>query len=391
MIKAATVSSFHDDALEAGRVAAEELLDELGAQPEVVLLFASARHDTARVVEGLHRRLDAGVRVVGCSTYAEIGAEEGMSGSVTAMGMRLGVVEHRAFKVADLGADPYAGGLALGAEVSAFGPSILILLADGLVNTDRLILGLQEVLGQEMPIVGGMAGDDARFVRTFQILDREVMSGGAVALALKGQVEMVTGARSGWLPIGATRRCNRVVDGNVVLEMDGRPALELYKEYLGARWKEMPGVGSEYPVGIVGGLGVNRPGAQRLEGDEAILLLRSVKAVDEARQAIVFGGDIPEGAEVRMTRATREDIIRGADALGARLTAAMPAPSLALFFNCGGRKLVLGPRYNDELKATFARLPGVPKIGFYSFGEFSPVNGVTMHHDETFTMALIRG
>ncbi|HSN98141.1 MAG TPA: FIST N-terminal domain-containing protein [Candidatus Nanopelagicales bacterium] len=387
MIKAASVSSVHEGSLEAGKIAAEELLAELGGQPDVVLAFVSARYDQAQVVEGLYRKLDARTRLVGCSSFAEINDEEGLSGSVAVMGMRLGGVAHESFLVRELGGREREGGRDLGAAAKAFGPNLLILLADGLVNTDQLLLGIQDELGPTFPIVGGMAIDEAKFERAFQIRDREVISGGAVALALRGQVELLSGAKSGWAPIGAARRCTKVEDGNVVLEIDGRPALSLYQDYLGPRAQEMPGVSTEFPIGIVGGLA----GTQRMQDDEAILLLRSVKAVDESRQALIFGGDIPEGAIVRMTRATRADVIRGANELGEKLSASMPEPSLALFFNCGGRKMVLGPRYNEELKETFARLRGVPKIGFYSAGEFSPVGGVTMHHDETFTMALIKG
>jgi hypothetical protein len=387
MMKAASVSSVHESALSAGKIAAEELLAALGGQPDVALAFVSARYDQAKVVEGLYERLDARARLVGCSSYAEINDEEGLSGSVALMGIRTGGVQHASFLVRDLAGREREGGRELGAGARAFGPSLLILLADGLVNTDQLLLGMQDELGPTFPIVGGMSIDEAKFERTTQIRDREVISGGAVALGLKGQVELLSGARSGWTPIGAARRCTRVEGGNVVLELDGRPALSLYKDYLGPRAEEMPGVSIEYPIGIVGGLA----GTQRLDDDEAILLLRSVKGVDEARQALIFGGDIPEGAEVRMTRGTRAEVIRGASELGERLCAAMPDPSLALFFNCGGRKMVLGSRYTEELRDTFSRLRGVPKIGFYSAGEFSPVGGVTMHHDETFTMALIKG
>lgn len=386
MIQAASVSSAHESSLEAGKIAAEELLDQLGAQPDVALAFISAHYNQAEVVEGLYRKLDPEVRLVGCSSYAEINDEEGLSHSVALMGMRMGAVGYEPLLVRDLAGRERDGGRELGEAARSFGASLLILLADGLVNTDQLLLGLQDVLGSTFPIVGGMAIDEARFEQAFQIRDREVISGGAVALAFKGEVELLAGAKSGWTPIGATRRCTRVEGGNVVVEIDGKPALSLYRDYLGERASEMPGVSIDFPIGVVGGLA----GTQRME-DEAILLLRSVKGVDEARQALIFGGDIPEGAEVRMTRATRQEVIRGANELGAKLCAAMPEPSLALFFNCGGRKMVLGPRYNEELKETFARLEGVPKIGFYSAGEFSPVGGVTMHHDETFTMALLRG
>ena len=387
MIEAKTVSIQHDDGREAGALAWGELSDVLGKAPDFVLLFVAGHLDAREVMEGFGRDLPARTRVVGCSTFAEIGEEGGLTRSVTAMGLCLGGgVEAEGFLVEDLAGREQEAGRGLAEQAKAFGPKLLVLLADGLVNTDRLVQGMQDVLGRTFPIVGGMAIDDGRFERAYEILDRRVISGGAVALGLRGPVELVAGAKSGWVPIGATHTCTRVENGNVVLEIDGRPALDLYLEYLGPRAGEMPSVSADFPIGIVGGL----EGVRRAEG-EAIALLRSVKGVDEARRALVFGGDIPEGAKIRMTRATRDDVIRGANEVGAKLVSSIPNPSLALFFDCGGRKMVLGPRYREELRETFARLPGVPKVGFYCAGEFSPVDGVTMHHDETFTMALIRG
>ena len=387
MIEAKTVSIQHDDAEEAGALVWESFFDVLGKAPDFVLLFVAGHLDARVVMEGFGRDLPARTRVVGCSTFAEIGEEGGLTRSVTAMGLCLGGgVEAEGFLVENLAGREREAGRGLAEQTKAFGPKLLVLLADGLVNTDRLVEGMQDVLGRTFPIVGGMAIDDGRFERAYEILDRRVISGGAVALGLRGPVELVAGAKSGWVPIGSTHTCTRVENGNVVLEIDGRPALDLYLEYLGPRAGEMPSVSADFPIGIVGGL----EGVRRAEG-EAIALLRSVKGVDEARRALVFGGDIPEGAKIRMTRATRDDVIRGANEVGAKLVASMPNPSLALFFDCGGRKMVLGPRYREELRETFARLPGVPKVGFYCAGEFSPVDGVTMHHDETFTMALLRG
>ncbi|HMY19815.1 MAG TPA: FIST C-terminal domain-containing protein, partial [Polyangium sp.] len=107
------------------------------------------------------------------------------------------------------------------------------------------------------------------------------------------------------------------------------------------------------------------------------------------RRAIVFGGDLPEGAEIRMTTATKTDVISGADDASARALTNLPRASIALVFDCMARKVLLGPRYREELNRTFEQLGDIPRIGFYTYGELSPVQGVTMHHDETFTIALI--
>ncbi|MCC6557740.1 MAG: FIST C-terminal domain-containing protein [Polyangiaceae bacterium] len=386
MIRAATVSIVHDDARTAGRQAAQELVLELGGPPDAVVLFASARYAQAEVLAGLSGELPASTRIVGCSSYAEINAEEALTGSVTAMGLALQGIDCEAFKVGG-GAESFAAGRELGAQVKAFGASLLLLFPDGLkMNGTRFLLGLQDVLGQGFPIIGGMAADLGDFSCTYEYFGRELITGGAVALALRGPVELVTAARAGWSPVGARRTCTRVEGGKAILELDGKPALSLYKEYLGERADEMPAIGIEFPLGVVGGV----QGTQRLPEDEGVLLVRAVIGVDEGRKALLCVGDIPAGAEVSMTRAGKEDLIEAADAAASIACAAMPRPSVAFFFDCMGRKLVLGARYKEELRNAVALLGDIPKVGFYTYGELSPVQGVTMYHDETFTLALLR-
>lgn len=387
MLRAATVSTVHEDAFTAGRDAAADLLAELGRAPDLVLLFSSAKHDAARVLAGVHSRLSAAVPLVGCTAYAEIDAEEALTASVVAMGLVLEGIEVRTFHVEGRGVDSFAAGREAGLALRGFAPNLIITFPDVLeMNATRYLLGLQDALGKDLPIVGGASADDGAFKTTYQIHGRDVMSGGAVGVALKGPLSIVTAAKSGYTPVGATHTLTRVEGGKVVLEIDGRPALDIYRDYLGERAAQMPAVSIEFPLGVVGGI----EGTRR-RTDDALLLVRAIFQVDEARGALVLGGDVPEGAAVRVTRATKDDVVRGADEATAAALEGMPAPEIALVFSCMSRKSVLGPRFKDECRASFARLPpGLPRIGFYTFGELSPVQGTTMHHESTYTIVLLK-
>lgn len=387
MLRAATISTVHEDAFTAGREAAIDLLAELGRAPDLVLLFSSAKYDAARVLEGVHSRLPAAVPLVGCSAYAEVDSEQGLTSSVVAMGLVLEGIAVRTFQVEGRGVDSFAAGREAGLGLRDFGPDLIITFPDVLtMNATRFLLGLQDTLGKEVPIVGGASADDGAFKTTYQLHGRDVMNGGAVGVALKGPLEIATAAKSGYGPVGATRTLTRVEDGNVVVEIDGRPALDIYRDYLGERAAQMPAVSIEFPIGVVGGI----EGTQR-QTDDALLLVRAIFAVDEARGALILGGNVPEGAAIRVMRATREDVVRGAEEATAAALSAMPSPEVALIFSCMSRKSVLGPRFKDECRASFARLPeGLPRIGFYTFGELSPVQGTTMHHESTYTIVLLK-
>jgi hypothetical protein len=388
MMKAYTSSIVHDDARRAGIDVARELIDELDGAPDLVLMFVSAKYDVTNVLDGFYGVCGEKVRVAGCTSYAEIDQTGGKTESVTAMGLKFGSgLSATTISGKIQNGDSRELGRRLGGEAKALGATMILVFPDGLaVNGTQFLLGLQDALGSSFPILGGVAADLGHFTQTYEIHDRQVLTGGAAVAVFTGPLKVTTAAKSGWIAVGATRCANKVEDGNVCLEIDGRPALDLYEEYLGPRAREMPAVAIEFPIGLVGGV----PSTQRMN-DDSILLLRAIKGVDRQRRAIVFGGDLPQGAEIRMTTATKADVIEGADEAGTRVTATMPKATIALIFDCMARKVVLGPRYRDELKNTFAKLGDIPRIGFYTYGELSPVQGVTMHHDETFTIALIEG
>jgi hypothetical protein len=385
---AQTVSIVHEDAHQAGRQTAAELLAQMIRPPDVVLAFVTSRHAPQQALDGLWSLLPPRTRLLGCSSFAEIGTEEATAGSVTLMGIAFERVEWATFK---LDADQVRGssttaGRALGERIAGFRPKLVLLLLDGMtVNSTKLVRALQEPLGPGCPVIGGVASEGLQFVRTFELFDREVLEGGVVALALRGPVTLATSARAGFQPVGVTRTCTRVEDDRLILELDGESALGLYKGFLGPDVAGRPNIGAEFPLALIEGTG-----GDYMASDERSQVIRGVRRLDEARGALLCGGDVHEGAKVRMTRATKGDLIAAAASAAAQAQRALPNAKLGLCFDCAGRRLVLGGRYQEEIRDAFAALdPKLPKIGFYTYGEIAPVDGTNMVHDETFTLALV--
>ncbi len=381
VLHAASVSCFGEDSKLVGRDLGTELLDALGRAPDVVLLFCAVRYDAAEVIAGLYQRLAPETRVVGCSSCAEINSAEAVAGSVTAMGICLGDLSATIARASDPGNDSHAVGRALGAELAGAPPDLVLLFVDGTVlNSTPVLLGLHEVLGEAVPIAGGVAADDLSFVRTEQYVDRSVYSGSAVALALRGPMTLRSVVAGGWEPIGRSRVITRAADSKTISELDGGSALEVYRHYLGTHGRDLNNAGLEFPLGIIATSGV----------DDRELFIRAVQGATEDGLGIRVSGDIKEGDQVRMMRAVREDLVQATrECLSAALEQ-VEDPRLALVFNCAGRKVVLGNGYKEELRAAFEVLPqGLPTAGFYTYGELAPHLGTTIHHDETFTALLI--
>lgn len=386
-VRGLTASIVHEDPYMAGRDTAAEILAGLGASPDVILTFVSSRNAPERVLEGMWSRLSPKTRILGCSSYAEITAEDAVTGSVTAMGLSLGGVDHALFAIdCPSPAASHEAGRALGGRMLGFDPGLVIVLADGVtVNSPKLIRGMQDVLGATRPIVGGVSADRLELDRTFELLDREVLRGGVVALALRGPLDLATSSKAGFQPVGVERTCTRVEDERLILELDGVSALKLYEEMLGPDSTSRPNIGAEFPLAIVHG-----PAGDYMSSDDRSQVLRVVWRLDQERGGLLCGGDVHTGAKVRMTSAAKDDLVTAATLAIEEVKRKVPAPAFALLFSCAGRKLVLGSRYHEEIRGAFGALgPEVPRIGFYTYGEIAPVGGVTRFHAETFTAMFV--
>ena len=280
-------------------------------------------------------------------------------------------------------ADSRAVGEALGADLAAEGLRAVMVLSDGLnVNGTTLAEGITATVGPGVIVTGGLAGDGPRFVSTWILADGEVGDQRVVAVGLYGdRLEVGHGSRGGWDPFGPVRKVTHAV-GNKLFSIDGRPALDLYKEYLGERAEGLPATALLFPLAL------REPKQPDRE------LVRTILAVDEDELSMTFAGDIPEGAHVQLMRANFERLIEGA-ATAADITLANldgGSPVLAVAVSCVGRRLVLGEATEDEVEVTMEALPaGSVQVGFYSYGELSPATtGTCELHNQTMTITAYR-
>ena len=317
--------------------------------------------------------------IVGCSTAGEI-----LGGSVSDDGLVVLLVEFESTTVRTVhrqvttAAASRTVGQEMGAELNAPGLRHVVVLSNGLqVNGTELVAGLRSALPAGISATGGLAGDGSRFEDTVVVHNERIESDGVIAIGFFGdQLEVRWGTAGGWEAFGPRRKVTRA-EANVLYELDGRPALDLYKTYLGDRAVGLPATGLLFPLELL----------PAIDGDPS--LVRTILAVDEATQSLTFAGDVPAGRSVRLMKSTIDRLIWGAETAGGMAgTDATPA-SLALLVSCVGRRLVLGQRVEEEIEAVLDQLgQPVGVIGFYSYGEIGP-GGVTHGcelHNQTMTL-----
>lgn len=322
--------------------------------------------------------------VIGCSTSGEIFGETVGDDTVTVAVARFATTRICLVseQVDDAG-HSHAAGLSLGKRLLGDEPELraVFVLSDGLsVNGSELVAGLVDGTEHGVSISGGLAGDGDRFARTWVLADGAPRAGFVTAVGLSGPDLAVShGSRGGWDIFGPERRITRS-EGNVLYELDGQPALALYKKYLGERAAGLPATGLLFP------LAVRVPGAGERQ------LVRTILAVDEQTQSMTFAGDVPLGSLGQLMRASFDRLVDGAhDAAVATGQAPAEGASLAIAVSCVGRRLLLGRRTEDELEAARSGLcDGTQLVGFYSYGEISPITAGTCDlHNQTMTITTL--
>lgn len=260
--------------------------------------------------------------------------------------------------------DSFDAGVQIAKKLGGAGLAHVFLLSDGLhVNGSEIVKGINATLEDHVPCTGGLAGDAANFEKTLVGLNAAPSENQIVAVGFYGSsLEIGYGSVGGWDNFGAERLVTRS-EGNVLYELDGQSALDLYKMYLGDKASELPGSALLFPLGLK-------------FDEDSDTIVRTVLAVDEEKNSMTFAGDIPEGCYVRLMKANFDKLIEGAN-LAAEHTSHKGGNSsdkLAILISCVGRKLILGQRIDEEVEAVQEVLgTGATLTGFYSYGEISPV------------------
>ena len=247
------------------------------------------------------------------------------------------------------------------------------------VNGSGLIKGLEANLDTSVSISGGLCGDDARFERTLASYNENPKEGEVVCIGFYGDTLEITSANfGGWTGFGPQRMITKAKN-NILYELDGKPALDLYKLYLGDKAKGLPEAALLYP------LNVRMPNSKEV-------IVRTILNIDEENNAMILAGDVPEGSKVQLMMSTVDDIAEGAAKAGEyAMRDRTTEPELALLVSCVGRKLVMDQRTEEEVEEVIGSIGDKAEImGFYSYGEMAPFAGQQecKLHNQTMTLTL---
>ncbi len=322
--------------------------------------------------------------IVACSTAGEISGAQVLDDSLALTAIHF---EHTRVRCAQVllgdGLDSREAGRQLADALAAPDLAHVFVLSDGLrVNGSELVDGMCAQMPEHVSLTGGLSGDGPRFERTFVCVDGFDGLSRVAAIGFYGdRLQTSFASMGGWDPFGPERRVSRAV-GNVLFELDGQPALDLYEAYLGSHAAELPAAGLFFPLCVR--LSRDQPG-----------VVRTILAIDRQARSLTFAGDVPTGAYARLMHANLERLVEGAEGAARTCHEACHGrrAELAILISCVGRKLVLKQRVEEEVEAVRDVLGSDTALtGFYSYGEISPFDaeGQSELHNQTMTITTLR-
>ncbi|MFH1843966.1 MAG: FIST N-terminal domain-containing protein [bacterium] len=350
---------------------------------DLVFIFAATQHLRTHELFDEVRAAFPEAILFGSSTAGEISDINVFDESFTVTAVKFaGTHLEYATTSIDEVSDSFEAGVKLAQSIPHFDLQHVLVLSDGLrVNGSFLIEGLRSVMPEQVPVTGGLSGDGAAFSETLVIGNDRPRNGLVAAIGLYGsRIRVGYGSLGGWDPFGPDRLVTRSRE-NVLFEVDGKSALDLYKTYLGEHAGGLPATGLLFPLCL-------RPAEQ----DDGVV--RTLLAVDEQEQSMTFAGNVPEGEYVRLMKANIDRLVDGAQG-AARIsleTLADQPPELAILISCVGRKMVLKQRVEEEVEVVREILgPDTTLTGFYSYGEISPFSpgARSRLHNQTMTITTL--
>jgi hypothetical protein len=365
--------SAHPEAAIAAREAARAALAGHD-DASLLVVFASGAHELRPLAAEISD-VAAGIPVVGCSSAGEIGADGASTGSgvVLALGGDGLTFSTTAVSAAEDPRDAGARAAACVGDVAGRAHQALLLLTDGPpARQAEIVRGAYSVAGAGVPLVGGGGAHPRHDGRSSLIYGGALLQDAVIGLAIGSDAPIGVGVRHGWRPVGEPLLVTRAVPGRV-LELDGRPAAEVYRERIGGR----------QPVDVT----LAQPdGLRRRVGEPHVRFVDDDDAPDGSVACA-----LPAGAMAWVLEADRDAVLAATEVACAEAIGALgeePAQAV-LVFDCDARLRLLGDAVADEIACVARHAGDATVAGLYTWGEIARTRGSAAFHQQTLVVLAL--
>jgi len=352
-----------------------------GYKPTLAIVFISIKQDRKAICEILHQNE---IDIIGATSCTEFIDGHQDQGSIVILLLDLNKAYYRILfqEVGQMTVSDAAQQMAQ-AALKHFSNPAFILCSTGLSSTGKMMDGetlsrsIENEVGTQANIFGGMAGDDMTFTGTYAFTYNQSTDYGMAVLILnEDKIGLHGMAISGWKPIGVTRTITKSED-NMIYLIDDQPALDMYMRYLGSvlpsadnKLEFFENLGNQYPF--------------QIEREDREPLMCNPIGFDKEKKALICEINIQQGSKFRFSTPPDFDIVETVINKATELKNTIQTDADAvLIFSCAGRLAALGPMAQQENEG-LAEVWNSPMAGFYSYGEFGrSMNGKHEFHSTT--------
>lgn len=350
---------------------------------QLVLSFGNHKLATDPDIQQQLRSRYPEAEIVGCTTSGEIGTDSISDDTldITAIELQHSCIKVCSASVEDQPEIETAKTLCQQLKLEGL-KNVMVFIAGLTINGSALISAINKYLPDDVVVTGGLAGDGTRFGES-HAWHNTVSSGTHVVVCgfYGDRLGVRTASQGGWVPFGPARAITKS-EGNVLWSLDNKPALELYKKYLGDECKNLPASALLFPLQIN-------------TGDDQPTQIRTILSISETNNSMTFAGEIPADATAALTHSSVHRLIDAAESAAELAFDGIETKvgdGLVMMVSCVGRRMVLKQHSEEEVEAvTGVFNDNWTACGFYSYGEIGPQFPYkeSVIHNQTMTITAI--
>lgn len=359
-------------------LAAREILKEISDQTgpsSLTFLFTTDGYDHQVIIDTLKNNLP-NTPIVGMCAGGIIFGTKVYENGIAVLSLSGSEVIPRTLLKANLSNNPFQAGIDAAKDIISSGvkEGVVFIFPDGFSsNLAETVRGIYSQLGPNFDYIGGGAGDNLKFFKTYQFTEKNFQSD-AIALAVVSGIEIKIAVGHGWNPVGEPLIVTEA-KGKRIYEIDGKPAFEAYKNrFPGVAFENFSEYGMKNPLGFTdldGNYFIRDPLSVNPDG--------SIDCVTEVPSNAI--GNIMEG--------DRPSLINTAKATATKARQNIKQPQFALICDCISRYLLMGKDFEKELESVRSGLDvDIPLVGVLTFGEIGSLKDIPFFHNKTIVIAV---
>lgn len=361
------------------KVLSESMLD--GFKPTLAIVFISVKQNREEICELLNQH---GLSIFGATTSGEFISPEFGDGTVVIMLLDIDPSYYKIIFEETGDSSTHEVSKQVGIEGKKIFSNPAFIIASGWLHTDGedIVAGIEEGIGSNAIVFGGMAGDDLALREPFVFTYGKSSTTGLVALIIDEDKISIKGiATCGWKPIGITKTITKS-EGNIVYTIDDKPALDLVIKYLGLTMDHESTASS-----TVVNLGAYYP--LQLERENASPVMRTAMLGNVEDRSLICAGNVPQGAKVRFSLPPDFDVIDTVVEECMELKQETEADAI-IIFDCISRYLSFGAMTSQEIERV-QNVWNAPMAGFFCYGEFGKSkNGKHEFHNNSCCVVALK-